>query len=214
MSSIEVDATSEAAVNVGDVVFNSGVPIGIALESAEEGGSVRVMISGIATMDAASLNTNTTYDPAALDGTYALMATGAGYTDNVYITDGQVVGVDWARTSGEERFPDDVVEKAWKLLEDYMNPDQYFAFMEESTIEIENSDAVFRLLINKVGNFTILEGERGNGIVSSSGRIRSYEYPLGDEIATFIDHFRYKTKELIAKWNCGTYGIVKDGQRR
>ena len=95
-----------------------------------------------------------------------------------------------------------------------MAPDQYFAFMEKSTIELENKVATFRLLINKAGAFTILEGKRGAGIVASSGKVRSYDYPLGDEIAVFIDWFRYKTKELIAQWNCGTYGIVKEGQRR
>ena len=64
-----------------------------------------------------------------------------------------------------EKFPDEVTEKAWKLLEDYMEPDQYFAFMEKTTIELENKATTFRLLINKDGKFTILEGERGAGIV-------------------------------------------------
>jgi len=113
-----------------------------------------------------------------------------------------------------ERFPDEVTEKAWKLLEDHMTPDQHFAFMEKSTIELENDANTFRLLINKDGKFTILEGKRGAGIAASTGRISSHDYPLGDEIAAFLDWFRFKTKELISQWNCGTYGIVKEGQRR
>ena len=113
-----------------------------------------------------------------------------------------------------EKFTDKINERAWKLLEEYMVPNQYFAFMENSTIELENNTNTFRLLINKDGKFTILEGKRGAGIAASSGRISSHDYPLGDEIAAFLDWFRFKTKELISQWNCGTYGIVKEGQKR
>lgn len=114
----------------------------------------------------------------------------------------------------KSKFTDEVVEKAWKLLEEYMAPAQYFAFVEGSKIELENKTGEFRLIIDKKGSFSILEGKRGEGIMATSGRIRSYDYPLGDEIATFMDWFKFKTKELISQWNCGTYGIVKEGQRR
>jgi len=40
-----------------------------------------------------------------------------------------------------------------------------------------------------------------------------YDYPLGDEIAAFLDWFKHRTEELIAQWNCGTYGIKEDGLR-
>lgn len=113
-----------------------------------------------------------------------------------------------------EKFPQEVRDKAWKLVEQHMNPDQYFAFMEGTDIELENRMQDFRLIINKIGNFTILQGARGSGIVAQAGRVRSYDYPLGDEISAFIDWFNHKTKELIAQWACGTYGIVKDDLRR
>jgi len=125
------------------------------------------------------------------------------------------MGVDWGQTRGggqyqyNERFPKEVTEKAWKLLEQYMTPEQYFAFMEKAEIELENMAGDFRLIINRSGKFTILEGARGSGIVAQSGNVRSYKYPLGDEIAAFIDWFNHRTKELIAQWGCGTYGIVR-----
>lgn len=109
-----------------------------------------------------------------------------------------------------EKFPQEVRERAWKLLEQFMNPSQYFAFMEGADIELENLAKDFRLIINKSGKFIILEGARGSGIVAQSGNVRSYKYPLGDEIAAFIDWFNHRTKELIAQWGCGTYGIVKE----
>ena len=113
-----------------------------------------------------------------------------------------------------ERFPPEVTAKAWKLVEQEMSPAQYFAFMEGATIEMENLAKDFRLIINKSGKFTILEGSRGAGIVASSGNVRSYKYPLGDEVSAFIDWFKHRTKELIAQWGCGTYGIVREGERR
>lgn len=114
----------------------------------------------------------------------------------------------------KNKFSDDVSKKAWKLLEEYMSSIQYFAFMEGNKIELQNKTNDFRLLIDKKGDFVILEGKTGEGVVATSGRIKSYNYPLGDEIAAFLDWFKFKTKELISQWNCGTYGIVKEGQRR
>lgn len=113
-----------------------------------------------------------------------------------------------------EKFPPEVRKKAWKLLEQFMNPSQHFAFMEGADIELENPAKDFRLIINRSGKFIILEGSRGSGIVAQSGNVRGYKYPLGDEIAAFIDWFNHRTKELIAQWGCGTYGIVKEGERR
>lgn len=112
------------------------------------------------------------------------------------------------------KFPDKIEYTAWKLLKEYMNDEQYFAFMEGAKIELQNKDKDHRLILDKEGNFMILRKNVGAGFVSSSGKIRSYDYPLGDEIATFIDWFQFKTEELISEWNCGTYGIVKEGQRR
>lgn len=113
------------------------------------------------------------------------------------------------------KFDKEAIEKAWKLLEKYMTPDQYFAFMEGTTVELINKAETHRLLLNKKGDFTILQGiKAGSGITESSGRIHSYDYPLGDEISSFLDWFRHRTGELIANWNCGTYGIVKEGEKR
>jgi len=112
------------------------------------------------------------------------------------------------------KFTEEAIQKSWNLLEEYMTPSQYFAFMEGDKIELWNDTEKFRLLIGKNGDFFVLEGKGGEGIVASSGRVRSYNYPLGDEIAAFLDWFKFKTKELISQWNCGTYGIVKEGQRR
>ena len=106
-------------------------------------------------------------------------------------------------------------EKAWKLLDKYMTPDQYFAFMEGTTVELINKKETHRLLINRKGDFTILQGiKAGAGITEASGRIHSYEYPLGDQISAFLDWFRHRTGELVANWNCGTFGIVQKGKRR
>ena len=111
-----------------------------------------------------------------------------------------------------EKFPQEVRDRAWKLVEGEMSPAQYFAFMEGAEIELENLVGDFRLIINKSGKFTILEGARGAGIVASSGNVASYKYPLGDEVSAFIDWFKHRTKELIAQWGCGTYGIVREGE--
>jgi len=108
-------------------------------------------------------------------------------------------------------FPEHVEQKAWDLLKKYMTAEQYFAFMEGSTIELENQLEDCRLLINKSGDFTILQGPRGAAITQASGRIHSYKYPLGDEIAAFLDWFNHRTKDLISNWQCGTYGIKKEG---
>jgi len=93
-----------------------------------------------------------------------------------------------------------------------MTSEQHFAFMEGSTIELENQAQDHRLLISKSGDFTILQGPRGAAITQASGTIRSYKYPLGDEIAAFLDWFNHKTLELIANWHCGTFGIKKEGE--
>jgi len=100
--------------------------------------------------------------------------------------------------------------KAWELLRKYMTERQHSAFTEGAIIELENEGGKYRLLIEKTGDFQILEGERGGAITSASGTIHSHDFPLGDEIAAFIDWFRFRTDELIANWNCGTYGIVKE----
>ena len=117
-------------------------------------------------------------------------------------------------TKRPDKFTEKVVDTAWKLLEEYMTDEQYHAFIEGTKIELQNKEQNYRLILDKKGEFMILQQKTGAGIVSSSGRIRSYDYPLGDEIAAFIDWFQFKTEELISQWNCGTYGIVKEGQRR
>jgi hypothetical protein len=101
-----------------------------------------------------------------------------------------------------------------KLLEKFMNAEQYKAFMEGSDIELQNKAEDHRLLISRSGVFKLLKGSRGAGIVMTSGSVRSYKYPLGDEIAVFLDWFRHRTVELIERWRCGTYGIVEDGKLR
>lgn len=115
---------------------------------------------------------------------------------------------------------DEVAEKSWRLLEEHMTPTQYFAFMKGDKVELESNDDGFRLLIDKRGSLIILEGKRGGGIVASFGSVRGHHlvkkdnYSVGDEIAVFIDWFKFKPKELIGQWNCGIYGIVKEEQRR
>ena len=101
-----------------------------------------------------------------------------------------------------------------KLLEGFMSPDQYKAFMLGSNIELENKAEDHRLLVNCHGDFTILKGPRGAGIMMSSGRCRSYKYPLGDELAAFMDWFNHRTAELIERWKCGTFGIIEEGKER
>lgn len=113
------------------------------------------------------------------------------------------------------KFSEEAEAKAWKLIEKYMSAEQYFAFMEGTTVELVNKAETHRLLINRNGDFTILQGiKAGAGITESEGKIHSYKYPLGDEISAFLDWFRHRTGELIANWNCGNYGIVKEGERR
>ena len=113
-----------------------------------------------------------------------------------------------------ERFSKEVKAKAMKLLEKFMTPEQYEAFMDKADIELENKVGDHRLIINRSGVFKLLKGARGKGIVMTSGSVRSYKYPLGDEIAVFLDWFRHRTVELIERWRCGTYGIVEDGKLR
>lgn len=112
------------------------------------------------------------------------------------------------------KFTEEVVDTAWFLLKEYMTEQQYSAFMEGNKIEVQNNDRNYRLIFDKKGEFMVLQEKAGSGIVSSLGRIKSYDYPLGDEIAAFLDWFKFKTEELISQRNCGTYGIVKEGQRR
>ena len=113
-----------------------------------------------------------------------------------------------------ERFPKEVVDKAMKLLEKFMSPDQYEAFLRGDRIELENKAGNHRIMISRTGDFTILKGPRGAGIVMTSGRCRSYKYPLGDEIAAFLDWFNHRTEELIDRWKCGTFGIIEEGKGR
>ena len=117
-----------------------------------------------------------------------------------------------------EKFPARVRNRAWDFLKNHMTETQHFAFMEGEYIEIGSKVGDYRLLIRRNGEFTMLRGGQGEGIVVLNGqkqnRIKSYNYPLGDEIAAFIDWFRYKPEELISQWNCGAYGIVTKGQRR
>ena len=110
-----------------------------------------------------------------------------------------------------ERFPKEVEAKAMELLRKFMSPEQYEAFVDRTDIELENKAGDTRLIINQNGGFTMMRGDRGAGIVLTSGNVRSYRFPLGDEIAAFLDWFRYKTPELIQNWNCGNFGIIRDG---
>jgi hypothetical protein len=119
-----------------------------------------------------------------------------------------------ARFQYNDKFPKEVEDKALKLLEKFMSADQYDAFLKGSRIELENKAEDHRLLIDRAGNFSILKGPRGAGITMTSGRCRSYKYPLGDEIAAFLDWFNHRTLELIDRWRCGTFGIVDDGKMR
>lgn len=130
-------------------------------------------------------------------------------------------GQDWGRPirARQERryqyndqFPKEVEDKAMALLEKLMNPDQYKAFLLGTNIELENKAEDHRIMINRSGDFTILQGPRGAGIVMTSGRCRSYKYPLGDEITAFLDWFNHRTEELIDRWKCGTFGIIEEGR--
>ena len=109
-----------------------------------------------------------------------------------------------------ERFPPEVEAKAMELLRKFMTPEQYTAFIDRANIELMNKAGTHRLIINQNGSFKLLKGDPGAGIEMTSGNVRSYRYPLGDEIAAFLDWFRYRTDDLIAGWNCGNFGIVRD----
>ena len=132
---------------------------------------------------------------------------------NIWGPDGPARGRP-ARYQYNERFPKGVEAKAMKLLEKFMNADQYDAFLKGSRIELENKAKDHRLLIDRAGDFSILKGPRGAGIMMTSGRCRSYKYPLGDEIAAFLDWFNHRTEELIDRWKCGTFGIIEEGKGR
>lgn len=119
--------------------------------------------------------------------------------------------VDGPQFKYTERFPKEVEAKAMELLRKFMSAEQYTAFIERADIELENKAGTHRLIINQNGAFKLLRGGRGAGIVMTSGNVRSYRFPLGDEIAAFLDWFRYRTDDLIAGWNCGNFGIVRDG---
>jgi len=108
------------------------------------------------------------------------------------------------------KFSKKVEEKALKLLAKYMSHKQYQAFRKGGTVELKNKIGDYRLLIDVKGDFTILQGAEGAGIIMTSGRCRSHKYPIGDEIAAFLDWFNHRTEELIDRWRCGTYDI-KDG---
>ena len=112
-----------------------------------------------------------------------------------------------ARYQYNERFPKEVIDKAMALLEKFMSADQYKAFMEGSMIELQNKAEDHRVMLNRKGKFSILTGPRGEGIMMTSGNIGSFKYPIGDEIAVFLDWFRFRTRELIERWNCGTFSI-------
>lgn len=112
------------------------------------------------------------------------------------------------------KFPEEVQDKAWNLLRDHMTPVQYGVFMENRSVELENNSGSHRLLVNRGGHFTVLDGVAGEGFVVLAGRITERTYPLGDEIAAFIDWFRFRTGELIKRWNCGNFAIVKTGETR
>ena len=117
--------------------------------------------------------------------------------------------MDQPRFQYNERFPKEVEAKAMELLRKFMNPEQYAAFVGGSNIELENKKKDHRLIINRTGTFKLLKGALGAGIEMTSGSVRSYKYPLGDEIAAFLDWFRYKTPELIENWRCGNFGIIE-----
>jgi len=151
-------------------------------------------------------------------GIHASMAyyTSMAYISMPYQSDPRVRGINRYVNNQYQysKFSEKVEQRAWELLKKYMTAGQHFAFMEGTTIEKQNKEGTYRILINRSGDFSILSGIKGEGIVQAFGRIKSYKYPLGDEIAAFLDWFDYKTEELIANWNCGTYGIVKEGERR
>lgn len=112
-----------------------------------------------------------------------------------------------ARYQFNERFPKEVLDKAMALLAKFMSADQYKAFMEGSMIELQNKAEDYRVMLNRQGKFSILKGPRGEGIMMTSGNIGSFAYPIGDEIAVFLDWFRFRTLDLIERWNCGTFSI-------
>ena len=112
-----------------------------------------------------------------------------------------------ARYQYNERFPKEVIDKAMALLARFMSAGQYKAFMEGSMIELQNKAEDHRVMLNRQGKFSILTGPRGEGIMMTSGNIGSFAYPIGDEIAVFLDWFRFRTRELIERWNCGTFSI-------
>jgi hypothetical protein len=112
-----------------------------------------------------------------------------------------------ARYQYNERFPKEVLDKAMALLARFMSAAQYEAFMGGSMIELQNKAEDHRVMLNRQGKFSILTGPRGEGIMMTSGKIGSFAYPIGDEIAVFLDWFRFRTRELIERWNCGNFSI-------
>lgn len=114
-------------------------------------------------------------------------------------------------------FSSEVTEKAFKLLSNYMNDAQYHAFRDGMTVELWNKAKTHRVLFDIGGDFRLMAGAEGEGYEVTSGRIWEGRYPLGDEIATFLDWFTLKTQDLIANWNCGNFssrGAEAHGMRR
>ena len=110
------------------------------------------------------------------------------------------------------KITEEAKETAWLLLKDYMTKEQYKAFEEGQMIEVENSAKTHRLLLKRDGTFMALDGQRGEGFIIKDGRIKERRYPIGDEIAAFLDWFKYKTEELVQKWKCGKFSIIKEGE--
>lgn len=210
----DLEAGDLVALNEdGSVSRSRGHPIGVAIDEATVAlfGSARV---GVDPADDRFLSASFCFASGSYQGSQAYI----GDMDYNLSPHAQCPHDRMAATRSNyqySKFDKEAIEKAWKLLEKYMTPDQYFAFMEGTTVELINKAETHRLLLNKKGDFTILQGiKAGSGITESYGRIHSYDYPLGDEISAFLDWFRHRTGELIANWNCGTYGIVKEGERR
>jgi hypothetical protein len=117
-----------------------------------------------------------------------------------------LVGERTVRPSRESKFSEEVLEKAWGMVEEFMDYEQWQAFYYcDSTVELTNKAGTHRLLINKSGDFRMLKGAIGAGIEVTSGRVYESKYPLGDELAALIALFRYDTPRFLRSWKCGNF---------
>lgn len=209
-----VEGGGAYGIHIADAHLENTI-IGVAVDEPDEDGIVEVAVGGRITAPAGELqreytSMNAPYHASIAYGGYrgSMMAMSMNMGNHMLgafnRAHGAIPQTPRYQYTGS-KFPKEVQERAWNLMKEPMTGAQFAAFMENQSVELVNQSGSHRLLINKGGHFSVLDGIAGEGFVAIAGRIREERYPLGDEIAAFIDWFRFKTSELISRWGCGTF---------